>query len=612
MSGLRTASRFVALALLLPLTIAFGLGWWNEPAARIQAVWFVVLGGGARLVELAPPAFFLPLVAIGAISAAGLAWGASRATGAWRALSFAEAVLAAAGLCGLLGVVAVGAGVDRLTFWVGGALTTLLVSRWDVVRLAREGKPSSTGRIVGAAMGMSAFLLAGRTLLEGPGMHSPVFDFGALWLAGPGEWPLISGGLWAFGGFMVLGFGGRGLTVRMRGLIVAVALVAGGLAAFSAPAPHRVIADALSAAGVVAGAPVLLLPWIRLVVAAGPGRFLDPRHLLTWALPISAWATVCAARGLTVFLWTVPGDLPPSVERLSERPAIFALATDERGGVWFADREVGEVGRWGQDGSEQIVGMPAGAPEEVGVVGDVAWFSVASENGGGLVPVTTNGPGRPLPVPGCWVASWLALPPEALDLADAASDSVLLGCESSSVLWQLDPSTRRLDRAISVGVEVEDAAFGQDKDLYVVSLWNGIHLQVLDWPSGEFVGRQVLGPFSWSVQGDVSRSLIWVPRFFEGQALGFAEGSLELMQRIRLPFGARAARIDAEHQRLWVSGAYAGELVAIDLAEPSRRTRWALCGQGRSLVLEPDGRALVATDCGVFRVTADPSTSQTN
>lgn len=605
------AGLLLGLAALGPLTIAFGFGWWNEPAALLQSGWFAVLGCAAVLVDVAPPSLFGPLVVGSALLGAGLSWAASRATGAGRALFVPEAVLAAAGVCGMLGIVAVGAGVDRSTFWIGVILTIVLATRREESGPARESQPDSTARIAGAALGIAAFLLAGRTLLEGPGMHSPAFAVGPLWLAGPGSSPLISGGLWGLAGAMTLGLGGGSLTVRMRGAIGAVAVLTGVLAALLAPAPHRAIADSLSAAGVVAAAPVLLLPVMRAVVAAGPGHLLDPRHLLVRSLPITAWAAICAARGLTVFLWTAPGDLPPSVERISERPAIFALATDDVGGVWFSDRERGEVGRWGGGSAEEwSFGMPAGAPEEVGVVGDVAWFSVAGDDGGGLVPVTADGPGRPLPVPGCWIASWQALPEEALTAADASEGSVLLGCESSSVLWQFDPGARRLDRALAVGAEVEDAAFGSDGALYAVSLWNGRHLQALDWPTGERVEQRLVGPFNWSVQADPGQSRLWVPRFFEGQALGFAEGSLELVQRIRLPFGVRAARLDVERARLWVSGAYAGELVAIDLTDPSRRSRWALCGQGRALTLEPDGRALIATDCGVFRVTADPSASR--
>jgi len=589
-----------ALGALVPLTVAFGFGWWNAPAAYLQSGWFVALSAVTLVVELTPPRFFLLVAPLGALAAAGLSQLATGPGPLRRALAVPESLLAIGGVMGVLGVLAVGAGLDRPTFWLGAILASIVA--------ATSGPPQNRqllpARPLSAAVGAAAILLAGRTLLEGPGMHSPAFALAPLWLSGPGANPAISGGVWSLAGLAALWLRRRDFDARMLGGVGVVAALGGLLAAWSAPSSPRAVADGLSAFGVLLAAPAMLLPLIRATAAHLPGHLLDPRHLLLRMLPLSAWAAVCAARGLTVFLWTVPGDLPVSVTQLSDRPSVFALAMDGEGGVWFSDRERREVGRWLR-GEERSFSLSAGAPEEVGVVGETAWFSVAGPGGGALVPVTRDGPGRPLPVPGCWVSSWQRLPEPARLAASAPDGSVVLGCESSSMLWQLDPGQRLLERAIPAGAEVEEVAFGSDGALYAVSLWNGDRLRKLAWPSGEPEADRIVGPFSWSIQADDAANLVWVPRFFEGQALGLAVGSMELRRRIRLPFGVRVARIDEEARRLWVSGAYAGELVSIDLDEPSRRQRWALCGQGRALTLAPDGSALYATDCGVYRVAAE-------
>ena len=75
--------------------------------------------------------------------------------------------------------------------------------------------------------------------------------------------------------------------------------------------------------------------------------------------------------------------------------------------------------------------------------------------------------------------------------------------------------------------------------------------------------------------------------------------------RARLPFGVRALKYDPAHDAVWVSAAYAGELVRLDAGRRSPPRRFAVCGQGRALALTPSGDVLVSSDCGVLRVAAE-------
>ncbi len=350
-------------------------------------------------------------------------------------------------------------------------------------------------------------------------------------------------------------------------------------------------------------------PSVRALAPRAPGwRALLPHHAFAAALPLLLWAAVCAARGLTVLLWTAPGALPPGVEQLDEQRDVFSLAIDGDS-VLYTDREADRLVRLGPDGvDEWTIWDPAGVGlEEVGgPFGGGAWVSVAGEDAGGLVRVDyERGQGAFVAVDGCWISAWSPLPPAATEAWRGEDGDVLVGCESAPFAWVLRSAEQRRVHVLMLDHEVEEAVFAPDgRSFWTVGLWTGDSLQRVGWPGGEALGERLIGGFNWTLAVDGRRDEVYVGRFFEGTVLAFDARTLALKRRIGLGFGLRSLLYEPRHDLLWGAASYQGLVVARPAGGGPARS-WALCGQARDLAADDRGRVVVATDCGVFRI--DPA-----
>ncbi len=217
--------RRVAVAVLLlaaPSILAAGFGWWNPPAAWLEARVLGLLGILSGPVDALPALFtmgreVLPIAGAGLLIGALAA--AERRLPAGRLLvGGLESALALAGGLAALGLLAVGAGVDRPLFWAG--LLAASVGRGRALPASGAG-----ARGLAAAAAAALAWLAGTTLLEGPGMHSPAFGLRELWLDSPLGTPAGA----------VLAWGLPGVLLLRRRPSAAVLLSAAGYAIAVAP-----------------------------------------------------------------------------------------------------------------------------------------------------------------------------------------------------------------------------------------------------------------------------------------------------------------------------------------------------------------------------------------
>jgi hypothetical protein len=118
----------------------------------------------------------------------------------------------------------------------------------------------------------------------------------------------------------------------------------------------------------------------------------------------------------------------------------------------------------------------------------------------------------------------------------------------------------------------------------------------------EVLATRFVGPFNWAVAVDPGDDEVWVSRFLEGTVLVLDGVSLETRRQVRLSFGLRAMLYEPVHDRIWAAAAYSGRLWSVEAKPPYRKTVYALCGQARDLAADAQGRVVVATDCGIFRV----------
>jgi hypothetical protein len=580
-----------------PALLSVGFGIWN-PAGAWQQSW--VLAATTRLselVEVAPPllhgaGLLLPAIAVG-ILVAGLA--------SWRGAAPLEFPLVIVGAVGGAGLFAVGAGLDRPLFWAGILLAGLAGRRvWEEGPDPGEIPPWVRGGAAAFAFGLA--WLAGLTLLEGPSMHSPAFRLRDGWMAGPGRSAWTSGGAWL--GLGAVAFGSAWLTPATRPrrwraatVIAVLVVVVTGLL----PAPLAV-ARRLSALGLVLVA-VAVGPtasrWVRDSMGSGSWRLWDVRRVALAGLPIVAWAGICALRGLTVGMWTVPSGLPPGVEQLVSRKDLFSLAADPvSGGVLYTDRERDLLGLWTPDGVRTWeIWDPGGVGvEEVGPpVNGVAWVSVVGDESSGVVAVDLDGEqGAYVSMPGCWVSDWVPQP---------GTDRVLIPCESNPVARWFDAAEGHRDGVLALAHEVETAVFHPDGDrFFAVGLWHTASVIAYGLPKGEVLRERLVGPFNWALALDAGRNRLWVSRFFEGIALVLDAETLVVVDRVRLSFGVRAMIHEPVHDRIWAAAAYSGVLWSVSAGDPKDRVAYALCGQARDLAADAEGRVFVATDCGLFRI----------
>ncbi|MBN94644.1 MAG: hypothetical protein CL928_11325 [Deltaproteobacteria bacterium] len=533
------------------------------------------------------------------------------------------------------------AGPGLLAYLVSSAL--LLASAWvDMPRPMDAGwrGPENRVRRVVTALTAAAVLVYGATSIwEGVAYHNPLFRLSTFWLEGPGASPLASGGAW-----LVLGLasfipvvwrswarrrsdpgdlGTGGVSKRFLATVVVVGLLVLAVEWSLAGSPELAIAGTLSAAG------LLLMAWVWFPVLAAPrplGNLLDPRVLMSTFLSVLAWGALCTARGICCFMWTVPQTLPEGVEKLADASCVFSLATTASGAVYWTDRCRTDLGRVGPDGVVRTWDLAEFDAQQVEELGDAidgtlwaaisAWTQDAQlvllpidedsgpiqgprgdaevENDGRLAP-------RPVPVASCWVSAWVPIPP---DQDGAPVRDVLLGCEENSTAFVFEAAERRLGPGIPLGAQLEAGAFHPDGDrLYGVALWRDASVRMWSWPYLEPMASRLLGPFNWAVALDPEDDLLWVTRFLEGQALALDAATLEVRHRVPLSFGLRAMIYEPVHDRIWAAAAYSGRLWSIEAKPPFRRTSYALCGQARDLDSDAEGRVILATDCGLFRVT---------
>ena len=619
----RLLLRIGLLLLLSPWLLAVGAGIPNRAAGRIDGWLHQLLFFTSDVIPFVEEALSAPLPAIATVVAWALVLVALRqaerrlpASLLWLP-ALPEALLAAAALVAAAGLFAVGCGIDRWLFWAG-LLTAALFPRAERAPPgpAWSDPANQRWRLVVLATGIGLVLLAGVTLLEGPGQHSPPFRLRDLWLAGPGRSPWLSGGVWLLLGASACTVAGwrwcssdaRALPRWPWRLLPGLLVVVVVLRALSGPDPHQARASAVSAVG------LLLLvscwPLVRRWIPDVRARFdlLDPRRLLSSLLPLLFWSALCAARGLTCFMWTVPADLPPEVERIADVRGAFSLAVEPRtGAVLWSERDRHEIGVVHPDGGITVLPIDGpDAPEEVFAAPDGRiWASLAGEETSGIVaidPVTgPRWPGLALPTR-CWISGFFELPGQAAAAAGLPLGTTLAGCEQGSEVWLLTPDLA-VGRVMTVPEEVEQAAFsGDGGSLYLVGLWAGSSVWRLGWPELRTEARRTIGGFNWGVVADDARQLVWVTRFFEGTLLALDGSTLEPRHRVPLSFGPRAMIHEPVHDLLWISSAYSGRLWAVDPSDPSTAVSWALCGQGRALASDAQGRVIVATDCGIFRL----------
>ncbi len=560
-----------------------------------------------------------------------------------------------------LSLAAVGVALDRQLFW-GGLVVAVLVGR----AMAPDRPPSEepggwrarSNILPRMAMTVTAAAVAfyGVTSLwEGATYTNPVFRPAARWLAGPGASPWTSGGVWLGAGAAaaVAGLGvaaqrrrRHGARGDRRAALAAgiVALVVLGLEASWTPSGPLRGATVLSAAG-------------GLILAAGLGAWtvgrrpaprhaitvLDPRAALITLFPFFVFAAFCLGRGLTVQMWTAPGALPAGVERIGAPACVFSIShAPKDDSVFFTDRCRIELGRIAADGSLtrwDLRNHGAHGVEELGEPTDgTLWAAIAAYTGeanlvllavegaagprtltqalGGHDPGTPRnvaadrvGLGRPagVPLPSCWAASWIEVPDGAPSEVGATSlpGDVLIGCEDRPGARLLRPAERRIERKVNIGSRLEGGTFdAAGERLYGVALWRDPYLRSWTWPWVKPAGAQVLGAFNWDVEfvpGDDGGAL-WIPRFVEGSMLVLDPDDLSVRDRIPLSFGIRALMYEPVHDRVWAAAAYTGRLWSIEARPPYRRTVYGLCGQTRDLAADGQGRVLVPTDCGIYRI----------
>lgn len=503
-------------------------------------------------------------------------------------------------------------------------------------------------RVATALLGAAALVYGATSIWEGVAYHNPLFRLSTLWLEGPGSNPVLAGSVWLGLGLLslvLLALFRWRVGMRAQGdengdavsagsgrlWVLLVVVVLGTLVTEwrLAASPELAVAGTLSALGLLLAAWV----WAPALSTESPWRsfgLFDPRVLMSALLPVLVWGTLCTARGICCFMWTVPQALPAGVERLADASCVFSLSTTPSGSVYWTDRCRTDLGRVDASGAVQIWDLADFGAQQVEELGDsidgTLWAAISAWTDDAqlvLLPVdeqdgpvqrpganepTEEGleaPPGPVPVASCWVSAWLPIP---ADQPGGPPREVLLGCEENSRAFVFEAAERRLGPGVALGAQLESGAFHPEGDrLYGVALWRDSSVRMWSWPFLEPLASRMVGPFNWALALDAGDEMLWVTRFLEGQALVLDASTLEVRHRVPLSFGLRAMLYEPVHDRIWAAAAYSGRLWSIEASPPFRRHSYALCGQARDLDSDAQGRVVIATDCGLFRVDPDLS-----
>ncbi len=521
-----------------------------------------------------------------------------------------------------------------------------LIAGWAVgtgatVEPQHDRRPAVTATTVALSVGV--VLAAGAIMELGSDPDSPLLALRSPWLAGPARSAWLSGGIWLGAAGLVVGLQRERAVALARAtptwrwaVVAAVALGAALLQGWLAHAPHLIVARGLSAAGVLLLA-TFATPWLRAALSGPmiPRIPLDPRRAVAALAPALLLAVVCALRTLSVQMWTVPPTLPAGVEQLDPRRGTFSLVVSPSSGeVIYTVREENRVGVLTPGDGEHRSWSPRDAwtrstaprhsdPDSWSVQDKVevvrgpaagsAWVNVdKDELGLGLMPVGDAWPPtRYVPLGECSVTAWLPVPPGAVAAIGAAPGDLLVGCEQQSSLPVFRPGEERVVAQVPLGSGLEAGAFSPDgTELYGVMLLGHPNLRAFHWPSGRVLRERRVGPFNWTLALDPRRDTLWLGRFLEGGAILLDARTFEVRGQVRLSFGVRDLIYEPVHDRIWAAAAYSGLVWSVDAAPPHARTSYALCGEARSLAADSEGRVVVGTDCGIYRI--DPTSAATD
>jgi len=503
---------------------------------------------------------------------------------------------------GLAGVAAVLGCVPAAWLVIGAAAMDPAVWGGGVVVAALHGVGADEGEGRGRApwvfLGLALWLGLSVVGETGSTPGSPLFALGEGWLAGPGRWTWVSGGLFwlpavALGvrAFRVERRAGPPIPLRETAMFVVIAAVVWAVKAKGGG--HLAIAGAVSALGLLVA--VGIEAW---------GRKLGVVALLLWS-------AVCVGRGVAVGMWTAPSGLPPGVEKLADAEDPFGVAVGDGVVLWTERapnriRMVGEAGELPAPRPTEGAGRwsPDDEVEAAFFAGGRFWVTVwTAENRGGLLPVEVDGStGALLDIGDCNATSWTPITEALARSLGTRPGDVIVGCEGVGSQWRLDPVAKTATALPAwVGGREHLVVSDDGTRSWDVILWGATDLLERAFPGGQVVRELPVGPLNFAMT-EVGDELA-LGRFVEGSVRFVDPEAMAVTRTVELSMGVRALVADGE--RLWASAAVSGRLW---LVEGGETRAWGLCGQGRGLAVDEQGRAVVGTSCGIVRV--DPTAEE--
>jgi len=335
-------------------------------------------------------------------------------------------------------------------------------------------------------------------------------------------------------------------------------------------------------------------------LASAPGRW--PYELGRVALIAAAGVAVDAADVVRC------SDLDdPRVTVVAPDVAAFDLDVDGRGHLVIAHREEARVRVYKLEEDGPATLLHDVAPRRGGDLEEV--FALPGDRGFLVSEILEDQPRTLIwkldPVTGevvegdfagmCWVSSlaW-----------NESAGEVLLGCETDNDLWALDPDswTVRHVGTLEVYDDSEDLALRPDGSaMYLVSLAEGDQLRKVDPRTASTIQSRPLGGFNYSAVYDADRDRVFVTRFVDSQVLAFDGGTLDLVGRTRVGFGARGAVPTCAG--LAVASQFGAKLAVLDYDDLGRVEALRVGGRIKGLATDATGESLyVSSTCGTLRV----------